>query len=377
MPGKIFIYDSESNITDLSQEPYESEDYLQKLIADHPEILAGDQISPGSPRKWLLVAREKGVPSEQGGSAQWALDHLLIDQDAIPTLVEVKRSTNREIRREIVGQMLDYAANGTKYWPIDEMREDVEMRDDANLNPLDILGIELDEADTFWEKVSSNLSNGRVRLLFVADCIPPELRRIIEFLNEQMERAEVLGVEINQYRSETGLSTLVPNVIGRMDDNPSGKVTSGQNQWDKDSFLDKVSRVYKEMGKDISELCNRVIDAFEQIGLRVWYGRGRTRASANFMYDRGKPHWTFSLDSGYVRSYVYIQFGGFKAPFNTPEYKEKIRAILERINGVSIPDEKMGKYPSFGIDLLLNNESYTSFIEAISTYIGDINDSEA
>jgi len=46
MPGKIFIYDSESNITDLSQEPYESEDYLQKLIADHPEILAGDLISP-------------------------------------------------------------------------------------------------------------------------------------------------------------------------------------------------------------------------------------------------------------------------------------------------------------------------------------------
>ena len=41
-----------------------------------------------------------------------------------------------------------------------------------------------------------------MRLLFVADQIPKELRRIIEFLNEHMSRIEVLGVEIRQYERD-------------------------------------------------------------------------------------------------------------------------------------------------------------------------------
>ncbi len=41
-----------------------------------------------APRKWLLIGREFGVPSEEGGGDQWSLDHLFLDQDAIPTIVD-------------------------------------------------------------------------------------------------------------------------------------------------------------------------------------------------------------------------------------------------------------------------------------------------
>ena len=54
--------------------------------------------------------------SGDGGSDRGSLDHLFLDQDAVPTLVEVKRSENTQIRREVVGQMLDYAANGVMFW---------------------------------------------------------------------------------------------------------------------------------------------------------------------------------------------------------------------------------------------------------------------
>ena len=37
-----------------------------------------------------------------------------------------------------------------------------------------------------------------IALSFVADEIPSELRRIVEFLNQQMDPAEVLAVEIKQ-----------------------------------------------------------------------------------------------------------------------------------------------------------------------------------
>ncbi|MCO6480232.1 MAG: hypothetical protein J5I94_26570 [Phaeodactylibacter sp.] len=49
------------------------------------------------------------------------MDHLFVDQDAIPTLVEVKRSTDTRIRREVVGQILDYAANAALFWPIERL----------------------------------------------------------------------------------------------------------------------------------------------------------------------------------------------------------------------------------------------------------------
>jgi hypothetical protein len=39
----------------------------------------------------------------------------------------------------------------------------------------------ISDLDTYWDTVEQNLRNGQVRLLFVADEIPSELRRIIEF----------------------------------------------------------------------------------------------------------------------------------------------------------------------------------------------------
>ena len=72
------------------------------------------------------------------------------------------------------------------------------------------------EADLegFWQKVKTNLQAGKVRLIFVADEIPTETRRVVEFLNGQMDPAEVLAVQIKQYAGQ-GMKTLVPRVIGQ------------------------------------------------------------------------------------------------------------------------------------------------------------------
>jgi hypothetical protein len=40
-----------------------------------------------------------------------------------PTLVEVKRSSDTRLRREVVGQMPDYTANAAAYWPAERIRE--------------------------------------------------------------------------------------------------------------------------------------------------------------------------------------------------------------------------------------------------------------
>jgi hypothetical protein len=66
--------------------------------------------------------------------------------------------------------------------------------------------------DEFWKLVKTNLQAQRIRMLFVADVIPIELRRIVEFLNFQMDPAEVLAVELRQFAGE-GIQTLVPGII--------------------------------------------------------------------------------------------------------------------------------------------------------------------
>jgi hypothetical protein len=160
-----------------------------------------------------------GVPSEEGGSDRWSADHLFLDQDAIPTIVEVKRGTDTRARREVVAQMLDYAANGVMHWPLERLRSTFEANCEARgRDPEEVLlesfGLELD-LEEFWQRAVTNLQAGKVRLIFVADNIPAELRRIVEFLNEQMNPAEVLAVEMKQHVAEgREEKAFVPRLIG-------------------------------------------------------------------------------------------------------------------------------------------------------------------
>src|SRR5260370_4488082 len=110
----IFVRRGE-DLVSLAVAPYEAEAVLQELLEHHSQLLAGYEMSRSDPRRFLLVCREAPV-GDQYDAGRWSLDHLFIDQDAIPTLVEVERSSDTRIHREVVGQMLDYAANGTRYW---------------------------------------------------------------------------------------------------------------------------------------------------------------------------------------------------------------------------------------------------------------------
>ena len=186
------------------------------------------------------------LPADGGSGGRWTVDHLFLDQDAVPTIVEVKRSTDTRIRREVVGQMLDYAANAVLYWPIEKIRATFEATCAARqLDAEQELGTFLHNAaepEAFWQNAKTNLQAGRVRLVFVADEIPPELRRVVEFLNAQMDPAEVLAVEIKQYVGQ-GLTTLVPRVVGQTAEAQQKKTVTSTNsrQWDEESFFQELA----------------------------------------------------------------------------------------------------------------------------------------
>lgn len=239
--GGIFLLRGDDELVPMTAQPYDTEDVLQALLARFPNLLAGDQFGSAVPRRGLLISREAAVPSEEDGVGRWSLDHLFIDQDAVPTLVEVKRSSDTRIRREVVGQMLDYAANAVVFWPIQTITHAFERRCERDgLDPEAELAAVIDpdqDAETFWQQVAANLQAGRIRLVFVADEVPRELRRVVEFLNEQM-KADVIAIEVKQYVGE-GVKTLVPQIIGDTAAAEARKrsgMGSGR-QWDDASFL--------------------------------------------------------------------------------------------------------------------------------------------
>lgn len=78
--AKIFLVGkNEENLTPMEETVYRNEDVLQSWVARYPHLLAGDQINPDEPRRWLLVAREVGVPGDMGEPDRWSLDHLFLD----------------------------------------------------------------------------------------------------------------------------------------------------------------------------------------------------------------------------------------------------------------------------------------------------------
>jgi hypothetical protein len=278
MGGVIYLIRDDGELVEMTEQEYDSEALLQELLAKYPKLLAGDQMDSDNPRRWLFISREAGVPDEEDGSNRWAVDHLFLDQDGIPTLVEVKRSSDTRIRREVVGQMLDYAANAVVYWPLERIQAQFEATATSEgLDPEQQLASFLDDdvdPDEFWQRVKTNLQAWKVRLLFVADKIPPELRRVVEFLNAQMDPAEVLAVEIKQYVGP-GRKTLVPRVMGQVAE--AGRRNPRQGaRWDEERFFatfgtDKSEEV--ALAKDLlsfgAEVSGRPID----------WGTGKDRGS--------------------------------------------------------------------------------------------------
>jgi len=219
--ARIFLIGNGSDdLSPMEESPYSTEDVLQVLLARYPDLLPGDQITPDDPRRWLLVSRELSVPDDKAVSGRWSLDHLFLDQHGIPTFVECKRSSDTRSRREVVAQMLDYAANGIVYWTMDQIRQAATETVNRSNKSLDeeILQLlqaeEVSEVESFWREVESNLRAGKVRLIFVADSTSKELRRLIEFLNEKMSDVEVLAVEIKQFVGNNNQKVLVPRVVG-------------------------------------------------------------------------------------------------------------------------------------------------------------------
>jgi len=271
----------------------------------------------------------------------------------MPTFIECKRYSDTRAKREVVGQMLEYAANGHYYWSKEDIRNYAEQVAKKNGMTLEeeIKRLQPEEPETvdeFFQHVQDNLREGQIRLVFFMEESPAELKSVVEFLNKQMERSEVLIVEARQYEYE-GTKIVTPVLFGFTEEARQVKktvsVTTGQRKkWDKESFFnDARGRLKADEVNSIKLL----LDKSQELKGELSWGTGKTCGSFSTKWPHLGANTVFSV---YSDGRLTINFGNFDKNSKQHDFLALLKDKLVNELGFSVPEDYERRYPSYQIE---------------------------
>ena len=187
-----------------------SEADVQTLVHKHPECLPIAEIDPmfSGP---VSICTELNTPAGP-------IDIFLVTPSGLPVLVECKLWRNPEGRREVVGQILDYAKELSR-WSSSDLQREVRRRLKCDGNPLLEMVRAVDprvEEIPFNDALTANLRRGRFLLLIVGDGIREGVEAIAEYLQIHAGLHFSLGlVELPIYLMPSGDRLIAPRVLAR------------------------------------------------------------------------------------------------------------------------------------------------------------------
>jgi hypothetical protein len=353
--GIIYMVDGEG-LRRMRPSAPENEDRMQELVARYPELITdGDD-------DLLLIAREPPIGDGET-SGRWALDHLFVTREAVPVLVELKRASDTRIRREVVGQLIDYAANASVHWAAGTIASSFARTigpDGADAALAAFIGER--DPDEFWRQVDSNLRAGRLKLVFVADVIPRELAIVVEFLNVQM-RAEVRAVELRWFADSDGITTLSPRVIGETEQAAATKARTRQPPMELSSWITERIALH---GADTLAGVERLCAIAEAAGGDVFIPSTRGSIIAQWPTEDGKLVYPIGV---YPSGIVVLRLGYLKY---RPAFAEEAarRELYDRLTAIVGPlhTQSLSGEPGFPAKLLNDDgvaDRFASFLRDV------------
>ncbi|MCZ2817870.1 hypothetical protein [Modestobacter sp. VKM Ac-2984] len=207
---------------------YAKETELQELLSLQPSLIEGVS-------KTAVAVREF---STGAGPA----DLVIVDADGSITVVECKLATNADIRRTIIGQVLDYASRLAEMTPAAFVNQ-WQLQDGPSLDAL--FDGRPDEAR---QALEANLSAGVFTLVLAVDSINEDLRRIVRYLNTHTSAGmRLLAIELR--RAVYGnTDILIPTVYGAesADEKDARRSNGSSVRWTPAD----VDRYLRERGED-------------------------------------------------------------------------------------------------------------------------------
>lgn len=187
-PLPIIIHSDENRqvLTRISLEnPPFKEEGLQKLLQLHPEILPVGKLDERFDPLFCI-----GRETDLGKGCY--LDNLFISPGGYITLVETKLWKNPEARREVVGQIIEYAKQLSE-WTYDDVdracKAYTRKYESSEKNLIDLVsyqsGREFDENTQreFVDTVNRTLRDGQFKLLVVGEGIRESVEEMVEYLH--------------------------------------------------------------------------------------------------------------------------------------------------------------------------------------------------
>lgn len=223
---------------------FKNESELQELLYGSPELLAEDG------NGIVVFARECSLP----GSGY--TDLIGVDVQGEILIVETKLARNREIRREVIGQVLEYAAY---LWQMsfEDFNQRFVAREGRSI--LDLLADKAPEIDReeLRNRIAANLATGKFNLLIAVDEINPELDKIIAYLSGRGSGLNLEALEFETYKHGT-MDLLVPHRRGQIKVEP-GLGTAQTKEQMLAACKDEISRHLFRLVLDSWETSNNAI----------------------------------------------------------------------------------------------------------------------
>lgn len=348
MPRLFTIQDGRS--IPLRQLRFLDEAALEALLEGSPELLSMDELDPSAAAPMIPIGRQIGL----GGQA---LDLLFLDMQGTLVGVETKLRKNPEIRRQVVGQVLEYGAHLSE-WTV----EDVERQASTYLAKLTTParfrgrsmvqlmaevagdGMEPLSDEELRERIVSKLSRGDLRLVIAVDRVVDSLRKIVTFANAKGGLSLVL-LEVQETELPDSQKVLPMEMCGA-----SGAISrlETRSAWDDERFVDAL----REQTTDSrATVARRLLSFAQQHADSIVWGVGTSEGTAGFgLRVAGKRLTIFTLvTSGKITISSSILGEAVKLDTRT-WLLEKLREL-----GVDAPHsklEKPGAWITFDANLL-------------------------
>jgi len=185
----------------VGESPFKDEAHLQQMLYESPELIrtSGEEKPP-----WVFI-KEAGLPGS--GST----DLLGVDCDGEIYIVECKLADNPDIRRKVIGQILEYAAFLWKE-NYENFSDRFFQKEKKALEEL--LGNKVSDdpaLEDFQAKVEQNLDSGRFHLIVVVDKMRDELQRIVDYVQARQAGFHIEVLELALFK-EGDTEVLVPRM---------------------------------------------------------------------------------------------------------------------------------------------------------------------
>jgi hypothetical protein len=291
---------------------YVKEEELRTLIQDSPELFH----ALGTNLTFIPVGREVSV-------GQGRVDLVFVDSDGLVTLVETKLRANYESRREVVGQVLEYAAHASLWTLEDVERMAAEFYSSAQA-PQDLSGATFDSvADSFLQAdrnaeqasgptvdelrsaITASLAGGHLRVVVGIDEDVESLERIVRYVSRHSDLQVVL-MQVSRFRIDDERSVLIPSLIGDVPEtHPRIASTRITRLGLVESFLDPKEQDAVESLLSVAEEAGAVLEfGSSGLSIRVRCPAREQPVSVAWFFPPGQGGWLRTKDLSFGWSLV-------------------------------------------------------------------------